>query len=184
MSTLTRFAPQSQVQFITSSTTITLADGTPVTLRPMQPEDIPALLEMHNRMSSDSIYYRYLHPYKPTCEELDHLARLDRAMGAAFVAVISDSGKAKVIGLGLYQIEADSRTAGQPAFLIEDEYQNRGLGRALAQLVIEHARLNGLQFLNALIHPENRRMMHLIQKSGLPYEAKLAYGGCEVRISL
>ncbi len=183
MSAMSVAAP-SQVQFIVSSTTFRLTDGTPVSLRPMQPGDVPALLEMHGRLSPDSIYYRYLHPYKPTFEELDRLARMDRAIGAAFVGVTQEPGKERVIGLGFYQTEAENRATGQPAFLIEDEYQNQGLGRALARLVIEHARLNGLKVLNAVIHPANRRMMHLIKKSGMPYKARLSYGACDVRISL
>jgi RimJ/RimL family protein N-acetyltransferase len=180
----TNVAAPSQVQFIVSSTTFRLTDGTPVTLRPMQSSDVPALLEMHDRLSPDSIYYRYLHPYKPTFEELDHFTRMDDAKGGAFVAVIPEVGKEKVIGLGFYQTEAENRAAGQPAFLVEDEYQNQGLGRALARLVIDHARLNGLKVFDAVIHPANRRMMELIKKSGMSYEAKLSYGAYDVRISL
>jgi RimJ/RimL family protein N-acetyltransferase len=184
MSILASVTNPSQVQFVVSSATIQLADGTAVTLRPMQPTDVTAILEMHDRLLSDTIYYRYLHPYKPTFEELDHLARLDRAMGAAFVAVIKEDEKDRVIGLGFYQTEAQNRTIGQPAFLVEDEYQNRGVGWALAGLVIQHARTSGLQVLDALIHYANRKMMRLIEKSGVPYKAKLSYGACEVRISL
>ncbi len=142
------------------------------------------ILAMHDRVSSDSVYYRYLHPYKPTVEELDRLARLDRAMGAAFVATVHEERKEKAIGLGYYQTEPEDRTAGQPAVLIEDEYQNRGVGRALARLVLEHARTNGIQVLDALLHPANRRMMDLIEKSGLPFKANLSYGAYEVRIAL
>lgn len=100
------------------------------------------------------------------------------------MAIVDEEWKEKVIGLGYYQTEPEDRTAGQPAFLIEDKYQNQGVGRALARQVIVRARTNGIQVLDALIHPANRRMMYLIEKSGLPFKAKLAYGACEVRIAL
>ncbi len=184
MSTLVSVAIPSPVKFVVISTTLQLADGTHVALRPMQVTDVPAILEMHDRLSSDSIYYRYLHPYKPTVEELERLARLDRSLGAAFVAVITEAGKEKVIGLGYYQTDVEDRTAGQPAFLVEDQFQNRGLGRALARFVTQHAEMNGVRVLDALVHPANRRMMRVIEASGFSYEAKLGYGACEVRVSL
>lgn len=180
----TSTATPSQVRFFVGSTFIQLSDGTPVVLRPLQTQDARRVLEMHDRLSADTIYFRYLHPYKPTVEQVESVARLNGADGAAFVAIVKEPDREKVIGLGYYQTEAESPDTGQPAFLVEDDYQNRGLGRALARLIIEHARMNGIRVFDALIHPSNQRMMRLIQASGFSYEAKQSYGAYQVRVSL
>ncbi len=184
MSTLASVDIYSQIQFVEPSASISLADGTAVVLRPLLPRDVGRVIDMHERLSAETIYLCYLHPYKPTVEEVEGLAKLDGADGAAFVAAIEEAGAEKVIGLGFYRTDALDRGIAQPAFVVEDQFQNRGLGRALARLVIQHAEMNGVRAMDALIYPANRRMMHLIEASGLTYEAKLGYGACEVRVWL
>ncbi len=184
MYSLTKLCAPSPVEFTVTSETVQLADGTCVALRPMQEGDVAAVQEMHDRLSFDSLYYRYLHPYRPTSEELCHLARLDPSSGAAFVAVMPLEGKDQVIGLAYYQSDANDCSTGQPAFLVEDRYQNQGVGSTLQRMVVQQARANGIKVFDALIHPANSRMMHMIEKDGLSYEAKLSYGAIEVRISL
>lgn len=182
MSSLTSVAPPTRVQFIVSPTRIELADGTTVLVRPMRPEDVPLVLEMHDRLSADTIYFRYLHPYKPTFAELDSLARCRNEEGAVFVLVVEPLGK--VIGLVFFKIDPTDPTTAQPAFLIEDGFQNKGLGRALTRLLVQDAVMKGIRVFEATVHPANRKMMHLFETSGLPYEAKLAYGSYEVRVRL
>jgi len=38
---------------------------TAVTIDPAHPDDVPAILDMHQRLSSNSLYLRYLVPYVP-----------------------------------------------------------------------------------------------------------------------
>lgn len=160
-----------------------LRDGAVVVLRPMRESDIDLLADMHERLSPDTLYFRYLHPYKPTRDELACLARLNNGQGAAFVAVTAEEPE-RVVGIALYCRETSNPTIAQPAFLIEDAFQCRGLGQALSALLIEHALLDGISALNTTIHPSNAKMMRLIQKAGFPYQARLEYGALEIRISL
>ena len=39
----------------------TLHDGTPVTLRPIRPEDEPLIVKFHETLSDRSVYFRWLH---------------------------------------------------------------------------------------------------------------------------
>lgn len=169
--------------YIGSPVRVSLPDGTPVILRQMEPGDIRPTVEMHERLSADTLYWRYLHPYKPTLAELDGMARMRREEGAAFIAVIEGPAE-KVIGLGLYRRDPREPAAAQFAVLIQDEYQGQGLGRALIQSLVQHALANEISFADATVHPENRKMMHLIQKGGLRYTAKLVYGAIELRVFL
>ena len=36
-----------------------LKDGTPVNIRPIQPEDEPLLVKFHETLSEESVYHRY-----------------------------------------------------------------------------------------------------------------------------
>ncbi|RMF61420.1 MAG: CoA-binding protein, partial [Calditrichaeota bacterium] len=42
--------------------TATLKDGTPVTIRPIRPEDEPGMIKFHEKLSDQSVYLRYFHP--------------------------------------------------------------------------------------------------------------------------
>jgi acetyltransferase len=48
-------------QYITSWTA---AGGTPVTIRPICPEDEPLLVKFHEMLSEQSVYLRYLYVHK------------------------------------------------------------------------------------------------------------------------
>lgn len=183
MYTLADTALQTPVHFLYGARITNLRDGTPVVLRPMRPCDVPFVLEMHDRVSAEALYFRYLHPYHPTVEEIDGLARMKEKEGTAFVAVTQEPVE-RVIGVALYRIEPEAPTVAQPAFLVEDQFQGQGVGQALAQLMVAHASENGVRAMNALVHPANRKMMRLFEQSGLRFQAKLSYGAFEVHAVL
>jgi RimJ/RimL family protein N-acetyltransferase len=167
-----------------SKHTIRLNDGTPVTIRPIRPADAILIHDMHRRLSLNSIYYRYLRPRRPTFEEIQQLCQLRHDKGAAFVAEI-EIPQRLVIGLGHYVIEEKSgQLTAEPALLIEDKFQGQGLGRVLSQHLIKKALAQQIRTFNISIHPGNRRMMQIIQRSGLPFESKTTYGIGEVRLQL
>ena len=43
-----------------------MKDGKPVTIRPIRPEDEPAMIEFHKKLSERSVYLRYFQPLKLT----------------------------------------------------------------------------------------------------------------------
>ncbi len=100
---------------------------------------------------------------------------MNRDDGAAFVAAIAEPQE-RVIGMVLYRIDPQNPTIAQPAILIEDQFQGKGVGGVLMRHLCEHAVLNGIQVFDAVIHPANRRAMRLFKQSGLALETKLAYG--------
>ncbi len=183
MSTLANAAVAFQYQPIENSLRLGLANESLVAIREMRPDDARLILEMHDRLSADSVYYRYLHPYRPTTEEIDSLHRMTDRQGAAFVAA-TDEPQERVVALAFYRRNVENPTIAQPAILVEDQFQGHGLGRALMQILCQHAILNNIQIFDIVIQPTNRRSMRLIQRSGLPFQAELAYGSLEVRVEL
>lgn len=158
--------------------TITLAIKQDVVIRPLSPEDVHQLDALHRRLSPETIYRRYFSPRKPSCQELERVCRLNSAGGGALAAVHGDT----IIGFAYY-ITVDGKSA-EPAILIEDRFQRQGIGRRLAAQLRKLALSRGINTFRALILPENRAVLQLIRRSGLPYRTHFSQGAREVHMSL
>ena len=78
---------------------------TAVDIRPVRPSDVQAILEMHERLSTDSLFLRYLVPYVPA-NLPDHVREIcsrPADQGAALVATVGS----RVVGFGYYVIKPD-----------------------------------------------------------------------------
>lgn len=162
--------------------TIRLHNGTVVTIRPIYAQDVPSIEAMHQRLSPDSLYYRYLRPLKPPIEEIQRLYHLDQGQGVAFIVVLGET----VVGVATYHIidKGQLSVTAEPAFLVEDEFQGQGLGRALFERLTRHAQNQGIQVFNFYVHLTNIGMRRLIQQSGFPVEEKINFDIREVQMQL
>ncbi|MBI5671402.1 MAG: N-acetyltransferase [Chloroflexi bacterium] len=163
--------------------TIRLRDRTPVTLRLMRPDDAPLLLDMHHRLSESSIYFRYLRYRIPTLEQLAKLTQMTPDVGLGIVATI-ETPVETIVGHAYYIVETDDQTTAEPAVLVEDRFQGRGLGRALLDILSAVAWEQGIEVFNALVHPSNEQLLGIVRRSGLPFQSKYAYGMREIQVRL
>jgi GNAT superfamily N-acetyltransferase len=154
-----------------------------VIVRPAQPTDTALLEEMHERLSPDTIYYRYLSPRKPTPEELQQEIQLATERGATLVATTQTPAEA-IVGLAFYVIDQDAPEKAEAAFLIEDDFQGCGLGRCLFQQLRQQAQMQGIRTWHMSMAADNERMIQLIRRSGLPYTAEYAAGARTVEVAL
>lgn len=155
----------------------------PVAIRPIRPDDAVLLHQMHGRLSSDSIYYRYLRPYRPQLADMERLCHLQRGEGAAFVATVDGPHEA-IIGVAYYLVAPAQPETAEPAILVEDDFQGQGVGHRLWQRLIRHASDQGILYFDALVHPGNSRVFRLLRRGGQVVESQMSYGMREVRISL
>lgn len=142
-----------------------------IRVRPLVATDAALLSAMHQRLSPESIYYRYLQQRKPTPAEIAAVCALDPASGGGFVAVAP--GEVAIVGVAYYVREAQGlEPTAEPGILIEDRFQEQGIGRQLWQTLQHQAQQDGLRWLRVLYHPQNRRLARLVQGGGFPYVAK------------
>jgi RimJ/RimL family protein N-acetyltransferase len=160
-----------------------LLDGTPVTVRPVQQGDVTLIQEMHMRLSRESVYYRYLAPHAPDREELQRLCFLDGGPGLAIVATVQEPQE-KVIAMACYCILPRDPTKAEPAILVEDSCQGRGLGRRLFLNLCRRANQMGVETFECFTHPENRQVLRLIKGCGLRYECAYSQGVRDIRVWL
>jgi RimJ/RimL family protein N-acetyltransferase len=158
---------------------ILLARGQ-VTVRPAQQSDVALLQEMHLRLSKESVYYRYLAPRTPDREALQSLCFLDGRSGLALVATVQEPQE-KVIAMACYAVDPDDPTAAEPAILVEDSYQGRGLGKRMFLALCRQAGQKGLERFECFTHPANHRVLCLIKGCGLRSECAYSQGVREIR---
>ncbi len=147
-----------------------LGDGQEVTIRPVRPEDEPAFVRFHERLSEESVYFRYASQLKLS-QRVAHerLARIcfidyDRAMALVAERKGAD-GSSEILGVGRLT-KLSGTDDGEFALVVADPYQRKGLGSHLLERLIQVGRDEGLRRLVADILVQNRGMQALCRKFG------------------
>jgi len=156
----------------------TMRDGTPVTIRPIRPEDEPIMVKFHETLSERSVYLRYFHlinlEQRTSHERLTRICFIDYDREMALVAVWRnpETGENEILGVGR-MTKVQGTTEGEVAVLISDKWQGRGLGKELlARLLIVGAD-EKLSSLVADILPDNRGVMRICEKLGFSLKHSL-----------
>jgi acetyl coenzyme A synthetase (ADP forming)-like protein len=158
---------------------VVLRDGTTVRLRPLSADDAPALGRFTERLSPDSVSFRFLGHLSPR----DVLARLLAIGGDDEFALLAESD-GRIIAVAHYaRFRSDPQTA-EAAFLVADEMQGRGVGTRLLELLAEHARARDIRAFRAWVLATNHRMLRVFADSGFTVRSRSAQGTIEVVLSL
>ena len=153
----------------------TMKDGTPVTLRPIRPEDEPLMVKFHEALSERSVFLRYFQLSK-----LSQRVAHDRLRRICFldydreIAIVADhtpphTGAHEILAIGRLS-KLHGRNAAEVALLVRDQYQHRGLGMELLRRLIQVARDEHLDSVQAYMLRENIEMRSLIEKLGFRVE--------------
>ena len=152
-----------------------------LTIRPVLIDDVDLILEMHFRLSKDSLYKRYHIARQPTRQEIERIANLDNESGRVMVAAIQGV-KPKIVGLAYYVVTGTD--TAETAFLVEDMYQGQGIGRRLMRALTHAAAAQDICYFNARVLPTNQSMIHLLYKNGRVVHKKRDYGAFEIRLDI
>ncbi len=156
----------------------TMKDGHPVTIRPIRPEDEPAMVRFHETLSERSVYLRYFHlmnlEQRTQHERLTRICFIDYDREMALVAERRnpETGESEILGVGR-MMKIHGTTEAEVAVLISDKWQGRGLGKELlARLLIVGAD-EKMSRLTADILPDNREVMRICEKLGFTLKHSL-----------
>jgi GNAT superfamily N-acetyltransferase len=143
-----------------------LRDRSHVVVRPLLPEDREAERAFIEQLSAQACRFRFLGAvHHPSERLLDDLTQLDPIRDAAFAAVVPEDSHEKIIGVSRFS--ADTSGLGcECAVVVDDEWQNRGLGTLLMRRLIEVARARGIRVMRSVDLTENVRMADLAQDLG------------------
>lgn len=144
----------------------TLRDRTHVVIRPLVASDREADRAFIEQLSAQSCRYRFLgYVRHPSERLLDSLTRLDPGRDVAFAAVVAEGAHEKIIGVSRFSTDIDHQRC-ECAVVVEDEWQNKGLGTLLMRRLIEVARAKGIRVMRSIDLTENMRMADLASDLG------------------
>ncbi|MBV9272377.1 MAG: GNAT family N-acetyltransferase, partial [Verrucomicrobia bacterium] len=153
------------------ASTWTLKDGTPLTLRPIRPEDEPLMIKFHGTLSEETVHFRYFGVTKlekrVAHERLTRICFNDYDREIALVAVRQnpETKEDEIVGTGRL-IKVLGTNDAQFAILISDQFQGQGLGVRLLTLLVDIARNEGVDRIIGHILPENYAMRQVSKKVG------------------
>ena len=168
-------------------TTATLRSGVAVRVRSIRPDDKKRLVEAFKNLDPESIYTRFFHHKKMlTDEELKCATEIDFENAVALVVTIGAGAHETIIGAGRYVvIDATGKLrSAEVAFTIEEDYHRQGMARILLQHLASIAREKGLSRFVAEVLPENRGMLTVFSRSGLPMKTEHGEDAMHVTMSL
>ncbi len=164
-----------------------LKDGREVIIRPIRPDDKQSLIDSSLRVSKRSLYLRFMGSKGDLTEqELRYFTEVDLVSHVALVSVINENRGNTLIGGCRYIVNNDGETdlRAEVAFLVADDYQGQGVATKLFKHLIAIARENGVSEFEADVLRENKGMLTIFERSGLPMQRSFESGVVHVTLSL
>ncbi|HKU27757.1 MAG TPA: bifunctional acetate--CoA ligase family protein/GNAT family N-acetyltransferase [Candidatus Sulfotelmatobacter sp.] len=150
-------------------------DGTPVTIRPIRPEDEPLMVQFHKTLSERSVYLRYFCSLSlSTRVEHERLVRIcfasyDRGFALVAERKNPETSASEVLGVGRFS--AITPEEAEAAVLVSDQWQGRGLGTELLASVAQVARAERFKKLSGEILRDNFATQAIFRKAGFQLQA-------------
>jgi len=153
----------------------TLHDGTEVFFRPVKPIDEPALSEMLYSASKESIRTRFMmrkgsFPHK----DVQQWTNIDYSQDISIVGTVPSVSGEQVVAIAQYYLDPKTQAA-EVAFLVQDEWQQKGLGTFLLAYLTQIAKQRGVKRFYAKVLPTNKPMLAIFHNSG--YKVKTEFDG-------
>ena len=142
-----------------------LRDGSAVTLRELHAGDSEMLERFVERLSEDTIYFRFLAAGMNRRVIVDQLS--PRPGAYTLVAV---TGGTIVGHVAYFKSQSDAAEIG---VLILDAYQGKGLGTRLIESIARAANAKGVTVFEAIIGWNNTRMIRMVRTMRFPTSEKV-----------
>lgn len=152
-----------------------LPAGERVWIRPVRMTDEELLQDLFSRLSDESTHQRFMsykraHPH----EDMAELVNLEAEDSVGIVVCADEDGRL-IVAMARYDVDPATNLA-DIAFVVQDEWQGRGVGTLLMKSMAELARARGLSGFTADVEAANKPMMMVLHRSGLEVKASLVGG--------
>jgi acyl-CoA hydrolase len=152
-----------------------LKDGTEIFFRPIKPTDEPALSEMLYSLSEESVRTRYMtrtvaFPHR----DIQQLTNIDYKNNLAIVGVVPGVSGEEIVAIAQYFLDPKTQAA-EVAFLVQDEWQQKGMGTFLLDYITKIAKQRGVKRFYAKVLPNNKPMLAVFHNSG--YKVNTEFDG-------
>jgi len=149
---------------------IGIAGGVRLPVRPIRPEDAALEARFFDALSERSRYQRFMQ-YLPSLPPslLARFTQLDYDRELALVVL--DPGRQRFVAVGRYAPTGDGQTA-EFALTVADDWQGKGIGRAVLERLCQCARDAGYAALYGHILDANRGMLDLAARLGFVEQSR------------
>ena len=153
----------------------TLHDGTEIFFRPIKPTDDAALSEMLYSLSPASIRTRYMaqtvaFPHR----DIQRLTNIDYTRDISIVGTVPGISGDQVVAIAQYYLDPKTQAA-EVAFLVQDEWQKKGMGTFLLAYLAQIAKQRGVKQFYAKVLAANKPMLAIFHNTG--YQIKTEFDG-------
>lgn len=158
-------------------------DNLTVHFRPIKPSDEGEMRRLFYRFSDRSIYYRYFSPVRTMPHgRMQEYVNVDYRDIMSIVGVIKSAGAERIIAEARY-VRMKDRPFADAAFIVDEEYQNKGISSFLLEMLTTISReQGGIQGFKADVLADNKAMLRVFEKGRFPVRAVLAGNAYELII--
>ena len=161
----------------------TTESGLTLLFRPVKINDEPSLKDFFYSLSDKSIYKRFMSVRRDMPHELlQEFVVIDYSKEIVILAIKEDPERPEIVGVGQYGIQEDQHTA-EVAFIVKDEYHNKGIGTELMTFLTMLAKKQGLFGFTAEVLVGNTPMLHLFENQGFDMEKRTSAGVVELKMA-
>ena len=159
----------------------TLNDGTQIFFRPVKTTDDAALSEMLYSLSPSSLQRRYMtstmrFPHR----DIQQLTNVDYLQNISIVGTVPGVSGDEIVAIAQYFLDPKTQSA-EVAFIVQDEWQQKGMGTLLLQYLTRIATQRGVKQFYAKVLPTNKPMLAVFYNSG--YKVNTEFDGDVYHIS-
>jgi RimJ/RimL family protein N-acetyltransferase len=142
-----------------------LKDGLEIKIRPIKTSDEDMMRRLFYNFSDESKYFRYFvsKPIMPH-KEMQKYVSIDYEDVLSVVAIVEKGRNERIIAEARYAF--DKKTdAYEIAFIVDEEFQGKGVATFLFNYLIKIARDRGIKWFIAYVLPRNEAMLKVFEKA-------------------
>ena len=147
-----------------------------VRFRAVKPSDEEAMRRLFYRFSGETVYRRFFYPISTMPhDKMQEYVNIDYNSVISIVAIVGDNEQESIIAEARF-VKEDQTGFGDVGFIVDEQYQNFGIGTYLFEMLARLAKERGLKGFSAEVLHENKNMLRVFEKSSLPINARLENG--------
>jgi N-acetylglutamate synthase-like GNAT family acetyltransferase len=148
-----------------------LANGALIRVRPAKVSDEVSVQRLFYELSEESTYKRFF-GFRRVHSHADMQKFVESDYEHSMALVVCEPEREEIIAMARYEVDPATKLA-DIAFVVRDDWQQRGVGTVLMRRMAEIARANGLRGFSADVLVSNKTMLSIFHRSGLSVRSRL-----------
>jgi len=158
-------------------------DGKAVEFRPLLPSDEFAYRNFFYSLQEKTIYMRYFYKMRTFSHEVvqKQWSSVDYHKNMSILGLVQKGGHKEIMAIGSYAQDSDDRA--EVAFVVREDFQNKGIASYLLEILENIARENHYNGFCATVLRENSAMISVFKKR-FPNAKISSSGGSDLKIEM